>query len=103
MGITKNFFTLEQIRRDDLLEKSNGEMALVKVKLIKHSDSGKAILIHAKTVVVGITRWIPKSQILSPNPIALNLAVTEDDLVLFIPRWLAKTNNLTYKDIKKGN
>lgn len=100
MGLTKSFYTLEQIRRDNLSE--NSEMVTVKVKLLRHTQ--KAILTQSKIVVSRIvstkaTPWLPKSQVLEPDPIALNLVKTDEELVLIIPLWLAKTNGLTFKEI----
>ncbi len=96
MGLTKNDYTLEQIRKDDLLE--DARIVKVKVELIRHS--AKAILVYAKIVLVKVKPWIPKSQIVEPDPIALNMVQRGDKLTLIIPFWLAKKNNLTYKKIK---
>lgn len=96
MGITKNYYTLEQIRKDDLLEDT--KIAETTVELICHS--AKAILVHAKIVFVKVKSWLPKSQIIEPDPIALSMVQSGDELTLVIPLWLARSNSLTYKEIQ---
>lgn len=95
MGLTKNFYTLEQIRKDDLLE--DAKIVKVNVELIRHT--ARAILVYAKIVMVKVRPWIPKSQIVEPDPIALNMVQSGDELELIIPLWLAKSKSLTYKEI----
>ena len=96
MGASKRFYTLEQMRKDDLLE--DARIAEVTVELIRHS--AKAILVYAKIVLIKVTPWLPKSQIIEPDPIALNIAKGGDELTLVVPLWLAQKNNLNYKEIQ---
>lgn len=91
MGIVKEPYTLEQIRRDHLLEDT--EMVRLKVEFITFTDL--AILVCQGSF--GISRWIPKSQILEPDPVALKLAKGGDELALIIPLWLARSNKLEYE------
>lgn len=91
MGTEKEFYTLEQIRRDHLLEDT--EMVRIKAEFITFTDL--AILVCQGSF--GISKWLPKSQVLEPDPIALKLAESGDELALIIPLWLARSNKLDYR------
>ncbi len=91
MGATKRLFIQEQLRRDALIEDT--KIVEVNATLLKHSR--RAILIQVLVVVLKVKVWIPKSQIVSPDPIRLELIEPGDELQLYVPLWLAKTNNLT--------
>lgn len=92
MGIVKEFYTLEQIRKDLLLE--SAEMGEVKVTFVAPTD--RAILIHQGSY--GISKCLPKSQIFEPDPIALNKTESGEELVLVIPLWLIRSNKLRCKE-----
>ena len=91
MGANKEFYTQEQIRRDHLLEDT--EMVESKATLITSTD--RAILVYQGRY--GINKWLPKSQILEPDPIALAKAKLGEELSMIIPLWLARSNRLSYK------
>ena len=91
MGIAKEFYTQEQIRRDHLLEDT--EMVESKASLITSTDL--AILVYQGRY--GINKWLPKSQILEPDPTALAKAKWGEELNLIIPLWLARSNELDHK------
>lgn len=98
MGIAKHFFTLEQIRKDNLT--CDTKIIEVKVKFVRPTN--RAILVSIKVVMIKAKVWIPKSQIVEPDPVALNKVKEGDKLVLIIPFWLAKANGLTFKEVKNG-
>ena len=91
MGTEKELYTQEQIRRDHLLEDT--EMVESKATLITSTD--RAILVYQGRY--SINKWLPKSQILEPDPIALAEAKWGEELNLIIPLWLARSNTLDYK------
>ena len=91
MGTEKELYTLELIRRDHLLEDT--EMVKLKVEFIRPTD--RAILVCQGSY--GISKWLPKSQILEPDPIALAEAETGEELDMVIPLWLARSNKLNYE------
>jgi len=96
MGFTKSLYTLEQIRRDDIIKDSPiGEISGVLVR-----STTRALLMLIKVVMVKIKVWLPKSQVIVPEPAVLNEAIAGDELTLLVPSWLAKTNKLTYKEVK---
>lgn len=99
MGLTKSFFTLEQIRKDNLTQDT--KTVETKAKFVRSTN--RAILIFVKVVMVKAKVWLPKSQIVEPDPVALNVVKEGDEVVLIIPLWLAKSNNLTWKEIKNEN
>lgn len=97
MGATKRLYVEEQMRRDVLIEDT--KMVEVSTKLTRHSN--RAIMISLKVSMVHIKPWIPKSQILEPDHIALDRIEPESALTMIIPLWLAKSNGLIYKEVKK--
>lgn len=97
MGAMKRLYVEEQMRRDELTEDT--KMVEVSTKLLRHTI--RAIMISMKVAMVHIKPWIPKSQILEPDRIALNRIEPGDALTMIIPLWLAKSNGLIHKEIKK--
>jgi len=99
MGIAKSFYTEELIRRDTLIE--DNKMVKVDTTLLKHT--ARAILVPVKVAVVKSKAWIPKSQILDPDPIELNAIEPKSELTMIISLWLAKKNSLIYKEVKQND
>ena len=91
MGTEKEFYTQEQIRRDHLLEDT--EMVESKATLVTSTD--RAILVYQGSY--GTSKWLPKSQILEPDPVALAKAESGEELNMVIPLWLARSNKLNYE------
>ena len=93
MGAVKALYVLEQIRVDELVQ--DNKTVRVKVQLV--NPTARAVLVYVTVKRTIVDAWLPKSQIIEPDPIALKLAKIGDVLVLLIPFWLAKSKGLTHE------
>ena len=82
---------LEQIRKDELIQ----DTKIVKVRIVLAKHTARALLANARVAILKIKAWLPKSQVVEPDPIALNLVKVGEELTIHIPLWLARSNNLT--------
>ena len=94
MGAVKELYIQEQDRVSELTQ--DNKVVITKVEMIEHREL--AFSVFAKVAGINVAVWLPKSQIVSPDPVALDRARLGDSLTLTMPLWLVKKKRLSYTE-----